>query len=195
MNTKLSLTTDFLFEVGSLARVPRSGFRHVGTLEQSVAEHVHRVIYVGYALAHLDGEVDVGKVIEMCLLHDLTESRISDLNYINQKYVQRNEQKALSDLLGDLPFKSRVEEVVGEYEAKETREALLAKDADQLELLLTLKELSDEGNRKAESWYPFVVPRLKTALAKELAERILATHSDNRWFADKNEDWWVQRKG
>ena len=141
MNSKLSLAADFLFEVGSLARVPRSGFRHVGTSEQSVAEHVHRVIYVGYVLAHLDCEADLGKVIEMCMLHDLTESRISDRDYINQKYVQRNEQKALSDLLGDLPFKNRVEEVVGEYQAKETREALLAKDADQLELLLSLKEL------------------------------------------------------
>lgn len=185
---------DFLFEVGSLSRVPRSGFQRIGNSEQSVAEHVHRVICVGYVLANLDGSVDVGKVVEMCLLHDLTESRISDLNYIHQKYVERHEEQALEEMLKGLPFKGRVEKVVGEYEAKETREALLAKDADQLELLLSLKELLDEGNPKAETWFQFILPRLKTDLGKEMAGQILDTHSDHWWFGDKNEDWWVHRK-
>jgi putative hydrolase of HD superfamily len=186
---------DFLFEVGALARTPRSGLQRIGITGQSVAEHVHRVIYVGYVLANLDGTVDVGKVVEMCLLHDITESRISDLNYIHQKYVERHEEEALNDLLGELPFKKRIKEVVVEYEAKETKESLLAKDADQLELLLTLKELLDEGNPKAESWFQFILPRFKTELAKQLASQVLDVHSDHWWFGDKNEDWWVHRKG
>ncbi len=33
----------------------------------------------------------------MCLFHDLPEARIGDLNYVNKKYVQANEEKAIAD--------------------------------------------------------------------------------------------------
>ncbi len=78
---------NFLFEVGMLSKTPRSGFHFLGTGEQSVAEHVNRTAFIGYALAHMDGTVDIGKVLKMCLFHDISETRISDLNHIHQKYV------------------------------------------------------------------------------------------------------------
>ena len=42
---------NFLFEVGILARTPRSGFHFLGTGDQTVAEHINRVSYIGYMLA------------------------------------------------------------------------------------------------------------------------------------------------
>ena len=53
---------NFLFEVGILAKTPRSGFHFLGTGEQSVAEHINRVSYIGYILALMDGTVDISKV-------------------------------------------------------------------------------------------------------------------------------------
>ena len=191
----LSKVTDFLFEVGTLARTPRSGQQRFSSMPtQSVAEHVHRVVYVGYVLAHLDKKADLSKVLELCLLHDMTETRVSDLNYIHQKYVTRDEEKALDHMVAGLPFANRVKERIAEYEARQTRESLLAKDADQIELLLTLKEAEDEGNAKVKSWYEFILPRLKTEVGKQLAEQVLASHSDTWWFGDKDPDWWTHRQ-
>src|SRR3972149_4303277 len=89
---------DFLFEVGILSKTPRTGFHFLGSGEQSVAEHVHRTVYVGYVLATLEGDVDTGKVMKMCLFHDLAEARTSDLNYVHQQYTSSDELTAIQDL-------------------------------------------------------------------------------------------------
>lgn len=185
--------TNFLFEVGILSKTPRSGLYFLGTGEQSVAEHINRAVYIGYVLAMMDGTVDVGKVLKMCLLHDITETRISDLNYVHQKYTQRLEEKAWKDLAEALPFGNDFSQTIEEYEKRESRESHLVKDADNLEWILTLKEQVDIGNERAKDWLVSGVKRLKTNIAKELAEEILRTDSNEWWFTDKNDEWWVNR--
>ncbi|MES3005455.1 MAG: HD domain-containing protein [Patescibacteria group bacterium] len=184
---------DFLFETGMLAKTPRSGFFFLGSGEQSVAEHVNRMCYVGFVLASMEKGVDVGKVVQMCLLHDITETRISDLNYVHQKYTERFEQKALDELVAPLPFGSDIKNIMDEYQARETVEAKLAKDADNLELLLSLKEQVDIGNERAKTWIPSLMGRLKTEAGKRLAEKIIEVDSDRWWFGDKEHDWWTNR--
>jgi len=58
---------EFFFEIGILAKTPRSGFHFLGTGNQSVAEHSNRVVFIGYTLAMLEKDVDTLKVIKMCL--------------------------------------------------------------------------------------------------------------------------------
>lgn len=184
---------NFLFEVGILAKTPRSGLHFLGTGEQSVAEHINRAAYIGYVLAVMDGTVDIGKVLKMCLLHDITETRISDLNYVHQKYTERLEEKAWKDMAASVPFGKDFEHAIEEYEQRESRESHLVKDADNLEWILTLKEQVDVGNERANDWLVSAVKRLKTDIAKEIAEEILQTDSNEWWFGDKNDEWWVSR--
>src|SRR3989344_8353617 len=134
---------NFLFEVGILAKTPRSGFHFLGSGNQSVAEHVNRVSYIAYMLALMDGTVDVYKVLEMALFHDISEARISDLNYIHQKYVERKENAAHKDLTDAVPFGDRILKSINEYEDRQTRESILVKDADNLEWIIALKEEVD----------------------------------------------------
>lgn len=190
----LAPIADFLFEVGILAQTPRSGFHFLGSGRQSVAEHIHRVVHAGYVLAMMEGNVDVAKVMKMCLLHDLAEARTSDLNYVHQKYNQANEQQALKDLAATLPFGADILAVNEEYEAQQSPEARLAKDADQIEWILSLKEQVDTGNSRAESWMHIAVKRLKTTAAKKLAAEIIKTNSDRWWFGDGRDEWWVSRR-
>ncbi len=186
---------NFLFEVGILAKTPRSGFHFLGSGSQSVAEHIHRVVYFGYVLAMLDDSVDTAKVMKMCLLHDLAEARTSDLNYVHQKYTTSDELAAVKDLAKTLPFGADMVKTLNELKAKKTKEALLVKDADQLEFLMSLKEQADIGNSRALTWIPPAVKRLKTDAAKDLAKKIITTDSDEWWYADKDSDWWVKRSG
>ena len=190
---KLDKVTDFLYEVGILSKTPRSGFFFLGSGEQSVAEHINRVGYIGYCLAKLNGEADVGKVVQMCLFHDVSESRISDLNYVHQKYTERLEEKAHEDLARALPFGEDVKALLDEYEERETLESQIVKDADNLEFILCLKEQYDIGNERAKSWIGPAIKRLKTDEAKAIAESIMKIDSDRWWFGEKDDSWWVNR--
>jgi putative hydrolase of HD superfamily len=181
---------NFLFEAGMLKRTPRTGFQFLGSGAESVAEHVFRTVYIGYALGRLAGNADTDRIVKMCLFHDLPEARTGDLNYVNKKYVKADEGKAVRDLTETLAFGSEIKELIFEFLEEESLEAQLAHDADQLELILALKEYKDIGNRYADEWLDFAVKRLHTGIARTLAETILRTDSSLWWFSDKS-DWWV----
>ncbi len=176
---------NFLFEVGILAKTPRSGFHFLGTGNQSVAEHISRACFIGYTLALMDGKVDVSKVLKMCLLHDLTETRISDLNHIHQKYVERKEHNAVKDITDSVPFGKDMFVVLEEYEKRTSKEAIMAKDADSLEWIISLKEEVDTGNIRAVKWAEDAMKRLKTPYARILAKEIMKTNSNAWWFRNK----------
>lgn len=182
---------NFLFEVGMLKRTPRTGFQFLGSGAESVAEHSFRTAMIGYTLAQMDGEADVGQVVQICLFHDLPEARTGDQNYVNKKYVTTDEQRAVDDLARTLPFGDSYRALWREFADKQTRESRLAHDADQLEMILALKEYRDLGNRNADEWYPFCLARLQTDAAKKLAETIWETDSTRWWFEDDH-DWWVK---
>ena len=180
----------FLFELGMLKRTPRTGFQFLGSGAETVAEHIFRTAMIGYTLARLDGQADSGRVVLLCLFHDVPEARTGDLNYVNKKYVRADENRAVEDLARTLPFGDDYRALHAEFVARGTREALIAHDADQLEMILALKEHKDLGNRYADEWYPFSVRRLQTEVAKSLAETIWTTDS-SRWWFDGDSDWWV----
>jgi len=181
---------NFLFEVGMLKRTPRSGLQFLGSGSDSVAEHILRTTYLGFALGRLVPGVDRDKLVLLCLLHDFAEARTGDLNYENKKYVKSDEDAALRDAAAPLPFGADMIALVAEFEARQTLEARLANDCDQLELLLVLKEELDRGNPQAQEWIPFALKRLREPVSRQLAQSILSTHSSDWWFEDRG-DWWI----
>jgi putative hydrolase of HD superfamily len=94
---------------------------------------------------------------------------------------------------GIIPFDEKVKTILEEYKERETKEAKIAKDADNIEWILSLKEQVDTGNTRAKTWIPSAVKRLITNEAKQLAKVITETDSDSWWFSDKDGDWWVNR--
>src|SRR5574340_527796 len=176
---------NFLFEVGMLKKTPRTGFQFLGSGRESVAEHITRTIFIGYALCKLEAQVDEQRVLKMCLFHDLHETRTGDMNYVNKKYVTVDEKKAIKDLADTLFFGDEMENIISEFNEKKTRVALLAHDADQLALILQLKEYGDLGNKYSREWIDYALKRLCTDTAKKLADAILDTDSSEWWFNDK----------
>lgn len=181
---------NFLFEVGMLKKTPRTGFQFLGSGRESVAEHITRTIFIGYTLAKLEGNIDELKLLKMCLFHDLPETRTGDMNYVNKKYVNVDEKKAIRDLAKTLFFGNDLEAIIDEFNEKKTHVSLLAHDADQLSLILQLKEYGDLGNKYSQEWIAFALKRLSTDVAKKVAKAILDTDSSEWWFKDKS-DWWV----
>jgi len=181
---------NFLFEVGMLRRTPRSGLQFLGSGDDSVAEHMLRAAYVAFALGSLVPGIDRTRLVLLCLLHDLPEARTGDLNYENKKYVHADEDKAIRDLVAPLPFGADVAALLEEFNSAETPEARLAHDADQLELILVLKEEKDRGNPQAEDWLAIARQRLKHPVAQQLGAAIEAGHSADWWWGDRGE-WWI----
>jgi len=181
---------NFLFEVGMLSKTPRSGYQFLGSGKESVAEHVLRTIFVGYTLCKMNPALDEFRVLKMCALHDLPEARTGDMNYVNKKYVAVDEEKAVRELTENLSFGEDIKVFIDEFNKKETREALAVRDADQIALILQLKEYGDLGNKYAEEWINYAMQRLSTETGKKLAEKIIQTDSSNWWFKEKS-DWWV----
>ncbi|MGA9111239.1 MAG: HD domain-containing protein [Smithella sp.] len=185
---------NFLFEVGMLSRTPRSGYQFLGSGKESVAEHVLRTVFVGYTLCKMDDSLDEFRVLKMCFLHDLPEARTGDMNYVNKKYVHVDEEKAVSELTESLFFGDDIKAAIDEFNRKKTKESLIARDADQIALILQLKECGDLGNKYSEEWIDFALQRLNTENGKKLAERIIKTDSSQWWFKEKG-SWWINANG
>ncbi|MBW2610326.1 MAG: HD domain-containing protein [Deltaproteobacteria bacterium] len=181
---------NFLFEVGMLKKTPRTGYQFLGSGRESVAEHSFRTAIIGYILSLQEPEADLRKTTLMCLFHDLHEARTGDHNYVNKKYVSVDEESAVKDLAMDIPFGDEIISVTREFNTGESLEARISRDADQLDLILELKEKQDLGNKYAKDWLYYAVKRLLTESGKKMAQEILQTDSTDWWF-DKKTDLWV----
>jgi len=130
----------------------------------------------------------------MCLFHDFHEARTGDHNYVNKQYVTVDEDKAVRDLARDLPFGDEIISLTDEFNRAETLEARIARDADQLDLMMELKEQKDLGNRYATDWLFYAEKRLLTEFGRRMADEILKTDSTDWWF-EKKTDLWVNGPG
>jgi putative hydrolase of HD superfamily len=173
---------DLLFEARMLKEIPRSGFPFLGAGRESVAEHVYATAFTAYVMAQINPDVDALKLISMCLVHDLAEARIGDLNSVHKAYVRPDEPRAVADATRGLPFGAQLKALIDEYNAGASPEARLAHDADQISLVLELKDLDDIGYRSPQDWLPHVLSRLQTETGKTLAAAIMGTRRHNWWW-------------
>jgi len=180
----------FFFEIGNLRKVLRAHQQMLLTydLTDTIASHSFRVAWIGYFLAK-ELKADANKVIKMCLLHDLEESRSMDHHWVSKKYVKVFEDEIRKEQLKNLLHSKELIELSKEYQERKTLEAKIAKDADLLDELLLLKEYSWQGNKEARRWMKG--PKLKsqheklmfTKLAKEIAKEI-KRQTPSAWWAD-----------
>jgi len=173
---------NLLFEAKMLKEIPRSGYHFLGSGAESVAEHSFLTAFIAYIMSQLDPLIDAHKLISMCLVHDLPEARVGDLNSVHKNYIRADEAKAIEDMTRDLPFGPRLAELVAEFRDDRSLEAKLAHDADQLALLLELKDLSDIGYKPPQTWIPNVIDRLKTATGNKIAKAVMRTRRDEWWI-------------
>jgi putative hydrolases of HD superfamily len=173
---------EFLFEAMLLKRVQRTGYQFLGPGNESVAEHTFGVMCIAWTLARMVPAADEHRLLSMCLVHDLPEARMGDINSVQKRYVTADEKKAIADMTDGIAFGSDIAALIDEFNACRTMEARLAHDADQLAFLLDLKALADMGYDGPAKWAAHVRDRLETQEGKALAESIAKTEWDAWWF-------------
>lgn len=130
----------FLQRAEALKHTYRSAWTSSGEPE-SVAAHTWRLALMALVLAPSFPEIDVLRLLKICVIHDLGEAINGDIPAIHQtdgpeKAIQERED--LLSLIDPLPDALRCELLAlwEEYETASSPEARLAKGLDKLETLL-----------------------------------------------------------
>jgi putative hydrolase of HD superfamily len=164
---------ELLFELGTMRHIERTWRQFGGLGLANNAEHSFRVAWLAWMIGSAEG-ADVGKVVRIALLHDVPETRTGDVNYLTRMYTKRNDDLAVQDQFGATGVEDEAHALWAEYEARETLEAKVVKDADTIDCDLDLRETRVAGtlhdvlheSRLAAS------AKLYTETARELFARI-----------------------
>ncbi len=180
----------FLFEMSMLKHLERTGYAYLGSGRESIAAHSYGTTICAWVLAFLAPRADIVRILKMALLHDFLEARTGDLNSVNKLYDKVDEERAAQEAFSHLPIGKELLHLWQEYKNGKTLEAQLVHDADQLDLLVMLKEQQDLGNPYAIRWIKYAKKRLQTEAGKYLAEAICNTDWASWWldqFVSKEE--------
>lgn len=182
---------EFLYELGSMRHVQRAWRQHLATDCANDLEHTMRVLWLALAIARREGVTNEEKVMKMALVHDVAETRVSDLSHLQKKYVKTDEKLAVHDLFTKTSF-SDFELIVEEYVKRECIESKIVKDADHLDVDIELKELAERGHAIPEKWKPNRAFVRKEKLSTETAKKIwdeIQTSDPSSWYLQTARDW------
>lgn len=174
---------DWLFELGQLKRLPRTGWFRAGIdRPESVAEHNLRAAQLAYVLAHMEGHPDPERVCTIAVFHEIGETRVTDLDHVAKLYTERAEERAARDQLEGLnDLGDEVAELWEDCEKQRTKAGRIAKDADKLEAAIQAREYIETGHQSAHAWIEDTKQILETDSAKRLIEALEEKRSDSWW--------------
>lgn len=171
--------------------LPRSGWLLAGVPRaESVADHSYAVAVLALALADeinrdptahlLDAPLDVERLLRMALLHDLAESRTTDLPrratlLLGSDVKHAAERRALHAILDDHPDGAAWLALNDDYTNSSSHEARLLHDCDSLEMACQAVRYLHSGNRNLDEFLaerPYAFP-LCAALHRQIVARSL----------------------
>ncbi|MEK7635706.1 MAG: HD domain-containing protein [Patescibacteria group bacterium] len=195
MNIKRDL--EFLYEVGSFRFLQRTWKQFLNPDFQNISEHTLRVLWISLILAKYEGVKNCEKLLKMALVHDLSESRSGDVNYLSRQYCERMEDMAINDIFKNTILENEFIKLWQEYEKKKSLEAKIIKDADNLDVDLELCEQEARGHKLKKIWLKnrqrAVYEKLYTTSAKKFWKEIIKS-SPHDWHLNarnrfNNGDW------
>ena len=142
MEERLKKQLDFALEIDKEKNSFRQTHLSGHGRNENDAEHAWHMAIMAYLLREYSNEpVDIGKVMLMCLIHDIVEIDAGDTyayDEENKKTQAAREEAAKKRIFGMLP-KEQADELMAlfeEFEAFETPEAKFARAMDNLQPLL-----------------------------------------------------------
>ena len=141
---------DFLRVMERLKDAPRHCWT-TGGRRESVAEHSWRVALMAMLMADEFPELDIDRVIRMCLVHDIGEAITGDIpTFVKTDADRVVEGREVDALIGGLPepWPEWLGALFDEMEAQQTVEAKLYKALDRMEAIQSHNESA------IETWLP-----------------------------------------
>jgi putative hydrolase of HD superfamily len=185
----------FVLEADALKTVLRRNSLTDGSRRENTAEHSWHLSLMALVLAPYSAEpVDLGRVIELLLVHDIVEIDAGDtFVYDTGAAAQKEalEQQAADRLFSIVPGEdgTRLRARWDEYEARETPEARFAHSVDRLSPLL----LNHANHGELWTEYGITIDRVYEINAKiedgspglwSVARAVLDDANDHGWFPE-----------
>lgn len=175
------MNQDFYTTLNRLKFLQRQGWKDRGLNADTIASHTYSAIVIGWVLAHQAG-VKVDKVIEMLTVHDLVMAKMEDVTPNSGKYDQKRnlEEEAKSKIAKLLPknIQKKYLDLFDEFNAQETPEAKIAKQADKLETLLQGEayEIETSDTTILDEFLETYKNAFTTKLGKQIFQQIKNRH-------------------
>ena len=179
----------FLSEIQMLKRVKHEGVRLAGVNEpDSIAEHSCLCAQIAFLLGKLEG-ANAEKCAMICLFHDNEEARIGDHHkvasrYCNTKEIERAAEKDHFSLFPS-PLNEELFSLQEEKRNRNTKEGIIAQDADWLEVAIQAKIYLEQGHKGCQAFLDNVEKALETKSAKEILKDIISGDDfTNCWWKE-----------
>lgn len=140
LNDELLGILEFLRQAERLKNVLRTSWTSGGQ-QESTASHTWRLCLMALVLGEQFPTLDHGRLLKLCIVHDLGEAIHGDIPAIHQDAnapKAHQERQDLLTLVAPLPeaTKQMMVDLWDEYEAAATPEAKVAKALDKLETIM-----------------------------------------------------------
>ena len=176
--------TNLLYEIGNLRLIQRQWVRFHLPGVANLAEHHFRVAWIALVIAKYEKCTDTDTILKMALIHDVSESRTGDVDYIARQYVERYEDQGIQDIFANSDLSKEMVQLWRDYEKRDSLAAKIVKDADNLDVDLDLREQGAQGNKLEKHWTKqrkFVgTNKMYTATGKKL-HTLIWTTSPHDW--------------
>lgn len=166
------------------------------------AEHSWSLSLIACSLAErIDESLDVGRIAELCVVHDLVEIRAGDTSVWDtegQKTKADREEMALTEIRKDYADFSWLVAAIEEYEAKSSPEAIYVNAVDKYVAIYTRMLDCQAGNHFYVDDVPLTIEQFKERIAvprqKAHAQPVVGELFDEvysiflshpEWFADE----------
>ncbi len=120
----------------TLTELPRTGYVLAGVEHpEAVSSHCFQTAFLVMLISPWENGIGVDRAIRIALVHDISESLVTDLPLVAKKFLNKDEAeiKAASELLEDHPD---LLELYLEYREGQTLEAKFVRDMDRLQMLI-----------------------------------------------------------
>jgi len=175
---------NFLIELAGAKTAPRTGWQRIGIKSpESLADHAALSGQIAYVLSAMEG-ANPDRAAALAIFCDVAQLRAGDQNWVNRIYsdYENEKEKAQNDQLDGLPVAGRMKDIFNEIKECKTKEAIIAKDADFLDMAIQAKYYIANGNKKAGLWIESIKNVFRTDSAKEIFESLKSANI---------EDWWM----
>ncbi len=132
----------FLHRIECMKSITRHSWTADGTHE-TVAAHSFRLTVMAFLLADVFSELDMEKVLHMCIIHDFGEAVTGDIpSFLKTEQNEEDESDAIKELISVLPTMTvdKLTMLYAEMDALRTPEARLYKALDKMEAVLQHNE-------------------------------------------------------
>jgi len=174
-----------MMELAGAKTTARTGWQRIGIkTPESLADHSALSGQIAYVLALMEG-ANADRAAALSLFHDQAELRIGDANWVARTYIDHESMKvaAIGDQINGLPIAAGLSSLQDELKAGQSKEAVIAYDADWIDMAIQSKYYADAGNKKALLWLESIQDNIRTESGKEILAAIKNTGI---------EDWWME---